>query len=232
MRQRDNLLERMIRTHPPLLRAFAAIAALIGWGALILQLYLLLRLTVAEGRGLSGGIVAYLGFFTILTNILAALALSAPLVVPDSSLGRFFSRPGVNTAVAAAMALVGVAYSLLLRHTWNPQGWQLVADEALHDVMPVLFLIYWWFAVPKRAVRWTDIPRWCVYPVGYLLYVLVRGALIGRYPYPFIDVGGLGYGRVLVNAVGLLLGFTLVALILVGAGALKKDPAPYPERSS
>ncbi len=134
---------------------FAAIAGVVGWGALILQLDLLLRLTIADGRGVSGGIVAYVGFFTILTNILATLALSAPLVVPDSSLGRFFSRAGVTTAVVAAMTLVGVAYSPFLRHTWNPQGWQLVADEALHDVMPVLFLIYWWFAVPKRAVRST-----------------------------------------------------------------------------
>jgi hypothetical protein len=221
----------MTRTDPPVLRAFAAIAALVGWGALILQLAVLLRLTIADGRGVSGGIVAYLGFFTILTNILAALTLSAPLVAPDSSSGRFLSRAGVNTAVAAAMALVGIAYSLLLRHTWNPQGWQLVADEALHDVMPVLFLTHWWFRVPKGAVRWTDIPRWCAYPIGYLLYALVRGALIGRYPYPFIDVGALGYRRVLVNSVGLLLGFTLIALILVGAGALKKDRAPSPDRS-
>ena len=220
-----------MRTHPPLLRAFAATSALIGWGALILQLYLLLRLTVADGRGVIVGIVNYLGFFTILTNILVALALSVPLVVPNSSIGRFFSRPGVNTAVAAAIALVGIVYSLLLRHTWNPQGWQLVADELLHDVMPILFLIYWWFAVPRGAVRWRDIPLWCTYPMGYLLYALARGELIGRYPYPFIDVGALGYGRVLVNAVGLLVAFTLPALILVGAGALKKDPTPLPGTS-
>ena len=77
--------------------------------------------------------------------------------------------------------------------------------------------------MPKGAVRRTDIPRWCAYPVGYLLYVLVRGALFGNYPYHFIDVGALGYGRVLVNSVALVLGFTLIGLILVRAGALKKD---------
>ena len=77
-----------MRTHPPLLRACTVIAALIGWGALILQLYLLLRVTIVDGRGVSGGIVAYLGFFTILTNILAAVTLSTPLGVPDLSLGR------------------------------------------------------------------------------------------------------------------------------------------------
>lgn len=217
-----------MRAHPARLRAFATITALTGWGVLILQCYLLLRLTVADGRGVSGGIVAYLGYFTILTNILAALALSAPLVSRNSSLGRFFSGGSVISAVAAAMAMVGGAYSLLLRHLWNPQGWQLVADEGLHDLMPIAFLIYWWFAVPRGAVRLADIPRWCMYPIAYLLYAMARGALIGSYPYPFIDVGVLGYGRVLLNALGLLLGFALIAIVLVGAGALKGESAhPY-----
>jgi hypothetical protein len=41
----------------------------------------------------------------------------------------------------------------LLRHLWHPQGWQFIADELLHDVMPLLFLGYWWFCVPKGTLR-------------------------------------------------------------------------------
>jgi len=219
-----------MKAHSPLLRAFAALAAVIGWWALVLQFYLSLRLAVANGQGIGWGMVVYFGFFTILTNILAALVLTALLLARDSSLGRFFSRPGVITAVAIAIAVVGVVYSLLLRHTWNPQGWQLVADRLLHDVVPILFLIYWWFAVPKGAVRWTDIPGWYVYPVGYLIYSLALGALTGFYPYPFIDVGALGYVRVLVNAGVMLLGFSLIALILVWVNALKRDSSHFYER--
>ncbi len=215
-----------MKTHPSLLRAFVVVAAVIGWAALVLQFYLSLGLAVANGWGIGGGIAIYFGFFTILTNILAALALTAPLVAHDSFLGRFFLRPGIITAIAAAIAVVGVVYSLLLRAAWNPQGWQLVADRALHDIMPVLFLIYWWFAVPKKAVHWTDIPRWWLYPFGYIVYVMVRGVLTGLYPYTFIDVGALGYGKALVNAAVILLGFSLIALILVGVNALKRGSSP------
>jgi hypothetical protein len=108
-------------------------------GALILQFYLTLRLAVANGKGIAGGVVVYFGYFTILTNILAALALSAPLLSPSSTAGRFFARPAVNTALATAMAAVGLGYSLLLRRLWDPQGLQLVADEGSMTSCPSCF---------------------------------------------------------------------------------------------
>lgn len=212
-------------TRSSLLRTYTVIAALIGWSAILLQGYLSLRLAVDNGRSIGAGIVIYLGFFTVLTNILAALALAAPLLTPHSTIGKFFSRPGVNTAIAACIAMVGMVYSLLLRHIWNPQGLQLVVDIALHDVMPVLFLVYWWIAVPKSELRWTDIFSWMLYPVGYLLYSLVRGALTGLYPYPFIDVNTLGYGKILVNAAAMLAAFSIVAVILIGVGRLQRHHA-------
>jgi hypothetical protein len=199
------------------MRRFAAVAALIGWGALILQFYLTLRLAVANGKGIAGGVVVYFGYFTILTNILAALALSAPLLSPSSTVGAFFGRPGVNSAIATAIAMVGLVYSLLLRKIWDPHGLQLLTDEVLHDVMPILFLIYWWFAVPVDGVRWSDLPKWLLYPIGYFVYTLVRGPFARHYPYPFLDPGALGHGRVLVNAGILVASFLVIAGLLLGA---------------
>ena len=204
-------------------RAFTAVAALIGWGGVLLQFYLSLRLSVAGGRGIGWGIVMYFGYFTILTNILVALALSAPFLADSSRVVRFFARPGVNTAIAAAIAIVGIVYSLVLRQIWDPQGLQLLADRVLHDVMPIVFLAYWWLAVPKERLRWRDIAHWLSYPAGYLFYVLARGAIIGSYPYPFINVEELGYVRVLVNSAGLLAAFVVVAVILVWVGRFRKE---------
>ena len=214
-----------MKTHR-VLRAFAIVIALLGWFAIVLQFYLSLRLAVSNGRGVGWGIFVYFGYFTILTNILAAIAVTAPLTLPNSALGRFFQRPGVITAIATAITIVGIVYSLLLRQLWNPEGLQRIADGIMHDIMPILFLVYWWFAVPRGSIRWTDIPRWLLYPLGYFLYALVRGAIAASYPYPFMDVGKLGYGQVFINAIGMLLGFTLIASILVGINALKKRPIP------
>ena len=50
------------------------------------------------------------------------------------------------------------------------------------------------------------------------MYALIRGALIGTYPYPFIDVATIGYQRALLNAFGLQLAFIAVGLLFVALG--------------
>ena len=98
--------------------------------------------------------------------------------------------------------------------------------------MPRLFLAYWWLAVPSGSIAWANIPSWCVYPIAYLVYALVRGALTAWYPYPFVDVSTLGYGRTFVNAVWILVGFSAVAAALVLLPRLKKPkPQPVPASS-
>lgn len=202
-------------------KRFAAVAAALGWTALATQFYLSVNLSIASGKSLLGGLVTYFSFFTILTNILVAMALTAPLVRGGSRVTAFFSRPTVNTGIATSIVVVGIGYFLLLRHVWDPKGLQLVADVLLHYVMPVLFVVYWWVGVPKGDVRRADIWYWMLYPVAFLLLAMVRGALSGIYPYYFIDAGTLGYTRAFANAVGVLLGFVAVALLLVAAGRLQ-----------
>jgi hypothetical protein len=196
-------------------RPFAATAALLGWLALALQLLLSIQLTIANGQGALTGIWIYFGYFTILTNVLAALALTAAAHGPRGAISRFFTRPGVHTAIAMSIAIVATVYNLLLRQLWQPQGWQIVADNTLHVVMPLLFLLYWWLAVPKATLRWPQAIVWQLYPAAYFAYALIRGAVNHWYPYPFLDVGKLGYLHVLVNACMVLLAFVVVALLLV-----------------
>lgn len=65
-------------------------------------------------------------------------------------------------------------------------------------------------------MRLRHVALWAMYPVGYFAYVLLRGNMIGDYIYPFIDVGTLGFLKAFSNALGVLLGFVLIALLLVG----------------
>ncbi|MFI4958199.1 MAG: Pr6Pr family membrane protein [Lysobacterales bacterium] len=196
-------------------RFFAGLTALLGWLALALQLLLSIQLTIATGQGALTGVWIYLGYFTILTNVLAALGLSAAARGPHGAISRFFTRPDVHTAIAMSIAIVAAIYNLLLRQLWQPHGWQIVADDILHVVMPALFLLYWWLAVPKATLRWPQVIVWQLYPAAYFTYVLIRGVVNHWYPYPFLDVGTLGYLRVLINACAVLLVFIGVALLLV-----------------
>lgn len=200
---------------------FAAAVALVAWAALIVQLCLSLRMSLDNGRGIVLGVATYFGFFTILSNLSAALALTLPPLRPRSVVSRFFVRPGVHTAVAAYLVIVGIAYAALLRRTWDPQGVQLVVDHVLHDAMPLLFLAWWWFCVPKHSLAWAEIPYWLLFPVMYFVATLVRGALTGTYPYPFIDADRLGLVQATTNALCVLVLLFIVAAILIGLGRLQ-----------
>ena len=199
-------------------RLFAAIAALLGWSALALQLLLSIQLSVANGQGALAGAWTYIGYFTILTNVLVALALTADARGPRGAVSPFFTRPDVHTAIAMSIVIVAAIYNLMLRQLWQPHGWQIVADNTLHVLMPVLFLLYWWLAVPKATLRWPQVIVWQLYPAAYFAYVLARGAVDRWYPYPFLDVTKLGYLLVLVDACVVLLVFVTVALLLVALG--------------
>ena len=196
--------------------------AMIGWLSVALQLYLSIQLAVANGKTVLTGAIIFISFFTILTNILVCLVLSYSSTTskPVSWLGKFFSNPLVASGVAVSIAMVGIIYHLLLRKIWNPQGFQLIADVSLHYLMPTLFIIYWALFVNKAGLRWLHCIIWCVYPIAYLCYSLVRGKITGSYPYPFIDVITIGYQQALINSAGLLVCFVLLGLVFVAIGKL------------
>jgi hypothetical protein len=200
----------------PIVRSLTRSAAVLGWLGLSIQLYLVFYGRWSIDASLLGGLVSYFSYFTVLTNTLVAVVLTCAVTSRESNGRTFFLQPWVSSGIAVSITLVGLAYSLLLRHLWHPQGWQLIADELLHDVMPLLFLLYWWRCVPKGTLRLSHIGLWVIYPVVYFAYSLLRGHSLGLYPYPFIDVEKLGYPQVFINASGILLGFVLIALVVVG----------------
>lgn len=192
-------------------RMAMAAGALVGWIGVALQFYVLM----ANHPGISTteAVVRFFSFFTILTNLLVAAGFTFPLLAPASAAGKYFASASVRGGSVVYIVMVGVTYSLLLRQLYHPQGLAKFADVLVHDVAPVFYAIYWLVFASKAALRWKDAAVWLFYPLAYLGYALVRGAFVGYYPYPFIDVGALGYVRVLVNA-------TVFAVIFFGLGLL------------
>ena len=188
-------------------------AAAVAWFALVLQY----TLTVTKpGAPFLEATVRYFSFFTILTNVLVALALTLPWLAPQSRAGQFFDRPSVRTAILAYIIIVAVIYHYLLAKLWNPQGWQLLADTIEHVVTPALYVIDWVLFVPKGTLRWKSAIVWLGYPLVYAAYSLIHGAVTGFYPYPFINVSNLGYDKVLINMAVLVLVFLGLGLALIG----------------
>jgi hypothetical protein len=202
---------------PGVARLYAGIFATLGWVALVAQLYLVLRSARAAGTSPVGATITYASYFTIIANTLMAVVLTTGAVDSASPDGAMFTDPRLVTAVVVYMTIVGLVYSLLLRGLVELAGAPLVLDRILHDIMPVVAVVYWIAFVPKGRLRWRDAVIWLALPLGYIGWIVLRGVATGLYPYPFVDVGAIGYPRALVNTVGLTVAFWVVGLCYVAA---------------
>ena len=195
-----------------LVQAILAGGALLGWFALIVQLYLLL---INRTAGVAESIVRYFSFYTILTNFLVSACFTISLISPLSRAGNFFLQRSTVTAIGVYITVVGLVYNFVLRSLWEPTGMQRLVDELLHTIIPLVFVAYWLLFEPKTKLKWGGVIPWLIYPLVYLMFILARGAGSGYYPYPFVDVKTLGYSQVLLNCVYLCLCFVTISLVFV-----------------
>jgi hypothetical protein len=193
----------------------AACIATIAWLALAAQTDITVHRMLARGLSVFDGIERLSSYLTNLTAFAVALSFSCVVALGRSPLGRFFRKPPVVTAVVVYIVFVGLAYKLLLRHIWTQSGYRAVLNECLHTVLPVLSVIYWVLFVPRFHLTLRQCLLWLVYPLSYLCITLWRGSTSDFYPYPFINVGELGYPHVLLNASLLVLAFiTLMGVFI------------------
>lgn len=193
------------------MKIFAGLIAVVGWLSLILQFILQMTNPITPEPGVAERFVRFFSYFTVSTNIIVAITATAIAFFPQTKFGAFFAKTSTQAAVASYISIVGIIYSLFLRTVWDPAGWQAVADHALHDAVPLAFVIYWLSFAPKSGISWTDPFKWLAYPLIYIAYSLTRGAIVAWYPYWFVDVTQLGYPTALTNT-----GFVIVAFAIIG----------------
>ena len=178
--------------------------ALVALAGLVVQF----AATLDQTGSVAGTLWTLLSYFTVLTNLLVALAFGWVAIGGQP-------HPRRLAGVMLAILLVGIIYGLLLRGLLTLSGGALLADTLLHKVTPVLVPL-WWIAFAVRGqLRWRDPWGWTLFPALYLPYALLRGMAEGRYAYPFIDVAKIGIGTVLVNAVLIAMGFVAAGHALV-----------------
>lgn len=194
-------------------RAYRTVFALVGWFALCLQYWLALGSDADAGIGELT--LNFFSYFTVLTNVVVALALTGPALLPDTALGRWTSTEGVRAAVAMYIAVVGLTYHFLLSHVWDPQGWLFISNGLLHYVMPIAFVLDWLLFTPKGRLRWIDALKWLSMPLIYTIWTLIHGYASGWWPYWFMDVPTLGYATAAFWAAAMLALFLIAGLVVV-----------------
>ncbi len=94
--------------------------------------------------------------------------------------------------------------------------WPAAAPTLLAVVAWFALLLHWLMYRHAGSLALQAPFQWSLYPILYLGYALVRGKILGTYPYPFIDAATLGYPRVLLNGIGLLIAFLVLGFAVLG----------------
>ena len=202
---------------------FALFIAIISWFGLVIQYSHLIINASSLGLTKPEATARFFKYFTILSNIMVAVSTTAFFLFPKSGISNFLRKPFIISAITVYIFMVGVGYNLLLRGTWNPQGWHKVSDEIVHVADPLLFALYWYFFAPKNSLKWKYSLYWLLVPAVYFVYVIIRGTIDGFYPYPFLDPNKLGYTRMLLNAAGVGIAFIAAGLLFIKLGQWQKN---------
>lgn len=196
-----------------LARSVAALGALIGFFGLLLQYWLLYTDMAAEGASPLDVLWRYYVYFTLLTNTFVTLVMARAAMKPDSPAG--LNAPRIELMAVTSILFVAIVYNVLLASRWDPQGWQKVADVTVHDVVPVIFALFW-LSRPHGRLTWTDAVFAALWPLAYAVYGLTRGLFDNVYPYFFMNPVSASYGQIAINLAGLVVAFILGALLLIG----------------
>ncbi|MFI6819883.1 Pr6Pr family membrane protein [Micromonospora sp. NPDC050187] len=195
-----------------------------GPAAVVLRL--LVVLSVLAGIVLTAAgpatVTGLLPYFTIQSNL--AVGLLAGYAVARAWRGRPDPPSALRGAVTLYITITGVVYHLVLANSASPfamaQPDRSLADatgnQFLHTVVPLLAVADWALFDRRGRLRPRYATWWLAFPLAYLAFALVRGALVDSYPYPFVDAGQLGYAGVTVSAVGFAVAFWLLGLAFVG----------------
>lgn len=165
--------------------------------------------------------VNFFSFFTIQSNILAAA-----ILIVAGVWGRGGSSNALFDALRGAatlfMVMTGVIYVLLLSN--NQVAVQTTipwVNLVLHYVMPVAVFADW-LVNPPAKMRVATAASWLLYPVLYVAYSFTRGAAIGWYPYPFLDVAELGYAEALANCAFISVGVLGLWWVIYRLGLMQR----------
>lgn len=199
------------------------------WARLFLGLATLMAVILQAGVVYAQGVFNpfnYLGYFTNISNIVAALILIISAMYLLKNKKPSPEDDSIRGAATLYMLVTGIVYMILLRG--EDLGLLLPwVNILLHIIMPVAVIADWLYQPPLSKITARQAVIWLTFPIIFVIYTLTRGAYTGWYPYPFLNPDAVGgYGGVFAYSVGILLLFFVLGWFVIKMGRVLKRNIP------
>ena len=188
---------------------YRMLVALLGFSAVVTEIATLVERGVFVPAN-------FFSYFTIEGNLFAVAVLLAAAVAPARHRRLVDLLRGAATLYMVVIFLVfsvllaGIEDSTLTAVPWD--------NTVLHYVMPVAVLADWLLDPPRRRIPFRTGVSWLLFPITYVGYSLVRGSIVGWYPYPFLDPAD-GYSEVAVVSVAIAVVGVVLAWAITRRGS-------------
>lgn len=217
-------------------RTLFGLNALVAWAGVVMEFSLSasgyyppdLRVPTLYGNnplgeaGAVSRIFDTLSYFTFWTALLTAIVMTILALRPDAD------HPMLRVLrldVLLMSIVTGLIFNLMLNdgaHT-GADWW---SNNLVHVWGPIVTVLVWLVAGPREWLKASTIWLSLILPITWVAIVLVRGAVIGAYPYNFLDVSTKGLGSALLFIVEVAIFAVLVGFVLKGIDALIRKVLP------
>ena len=174
------------------------------------------------------GPIDFLAYLTIQSNIaFLVVAVVGGVVALRSGL----DHPRLDVARVAVLCLVitaGILFALILQQS-GARGIRVDvpwSGIALHFILPLFALADWVFSPRRHRVSFLVLFAVISYPVVWGICTMIRGSIVGWYPYYFLDPNQINSALEFIGLAVLMLAvFAVVGSLLIAAPSRRWTPA-------
>ena len=167
--------------------------------------------------------VNYFTYFTILSNLIATA-----LLLIGAARWRSPRSPTLDLLRGGAvvyMSVTGVVFAALLRGT-NVDTAIPWVNSVVHELLPLVVLVDWMLDPPEQRLTYRQGALWLIFPAAWFVVESIRGAVSGKYHYPFTNPANGGYGTVALTSLVVLVFMLAVCAVVVWLGNARSSGAP------
>ena len=201
-----------------ILRIVRLVSVLVVLAAIVAQ-----AKTLADANAFN--VTRFFAFFTIQSNLIGVAAFAWLIARPVAPRTRAVELLRAGAAVYLTVTFFVVIFLLSGVDVQLQLVW---VDVVLHKIFPIVIVLDWLLDPPRMRLVTRDIATLIVYPLIWTGLTMVRGALDGWYPYPFLNPANGGYGQVLITAVAITFGFVVISAAIIWLGNARRGPLTEP----
>jgi len=154
----------------------------------------------------------FLCYFTVQSNVIVFIYFIMLLLNKKRDHDKFHVMfGGVLIYIFITMSI----FIIFLQGIYHPTGYRAIGNIFAHYLTPSLVIWYFFDQKDYYLFRMEHIKLWAIYPILYVVFVMVLGLITNDYLYPFLQVNKIGITGVLLVISGLIVYFMTLSILLV-----------------